>query len=1231
MSVAARIARIISPTGTGSGCLIAPRLVLTSAHVVPEPGGEEVSFFTATDEHVYTGRVVWRGTPHGRDDAALVEITDPVWPAQPVRMQWGRLVTDRPGTPCRTWGYPNLVQREGRHVETAQLLGTINPGTRMIGDRYAMDITSHPPYWDEKGSPWGGLSGAALMCEDLLMGVVATDPVHRGHAALEAVPAYVLHHDPTFRTVLDDHGVPQVLEPVELAHLDHRPGFLSRRLSPASLLEAHRQVVAFHGRDELIHTLLDWCVDDEPVAAVVVHGPGGQGKTRLAYEFTKRLSQPARQRRWATVWVTGEAKGEELTPVKDVAVPLLLVVDYAESRTAQLTRLFKLCDRPPGRAPIRLLLLTRTVSEWWEQVNTDTNHLLADVTQRLPLPPLAPLVVNRQHEYRTALTHVARALPSVRTPVEADWHQVAADLPDPNLSGTEWGTVLSVHMRALADLLDATQPSTTVTPDTAVEGRVLAHEYRYWSHTAAARGLSAPELEQPLRDVLAAAFTLTTSSIEAADALVGNVASLGGQTTALKQQVRRWIIDLYPQDKEGEGVLWGRVQPDRLLEYFLGQQLLRNPDLFDPLLGSISAADAERLVALYARAAAHPAFASALAEHLTGLCERHTQVLGTAVIEVATHTENPAPLVRALEQATVSPEASLDVLMGLHDALPHFSQRLAAWTGQLVDRVVEILRALAEQRPDTYLPRLAIALNNQAVRLGSLGSHAAGLDASTEAVRIHHALAKQRSGTHLPDFAMALSNQAIHLGHWGRYEEALEAITQAIHHYRALADQHPSTHLPALAMATTNQATRLRDLGLYEEALEAIAQAVHHYRTLAEQHPDNHLPGLAGSLNNQAIQLRDLGRHEEALEAITQAAHIRQKLAEQRPDAHLTDLAMTLNNQAIQLRDLGRHQEALEPIAQAVHHYRALAEQQPNAYLPDLAVALNNQAGHLGELRRHEEALDATTQAVHIHRKLTEQRPDAHLPGLAMALNNQAIQMGDLGRHEEALEAIAQAVHHYRTLAEQHPDTHMPHLATSLNNQAIRLGDLGRHEEALEAITQAVHIHRKLTEQRPDAHLPGLAGSLSNQAIRLRDLGRHEEALEAIAQAVHHYRTLAEQHPDAYFPGLAGSLNNQTVCLGHLSREKEALEAITEAVDIRRKLAEQHPDAYLPDLAGSLNNQAIHLGKLGRIEEALKVITEAIKIRSALTKARPAVHQDEWEQSRRVLEWFKGLGNPEGD
>lgn len=1015
MDTAPRIARITTPASNGSGHVIAPRLVLTSAHVAPEVGCD-VRVQTATDHQPCSGVVIWCGTPKGHDDAALIEVTDPDWTEHAVTTRWGRLVTTAPRTSCEVWGFPDLVQRDDRAAETAQLVGTVAPGNHFVNHRHVMDLSDHPPRQpshkcrpqEQCHSLWAGLSGASVRCGDgqLLVGVVSADLEHRDHAALEIVPAYVLHHDPGFRKVLAEHGVSQVLEPVELAHLAHSPR-THQRPSPASLLEAQRRVVDFHGREAVMDTLAQWCEADEGLSAMVVHGPGGQGKTRLGHELTARLAHPdTAGRRWATVWLKDNATAQELDRVKDTTAPLLLVVDYAETRTAQLISLLRLCDRPPGSSPVRLLLLARSVGEWWEQVNTATGHLLADITQQLPLPPLASRTVERSREYHTSLHHLARALLATRTLESTDWAQVAAGLTEPDLSGSEWDTVLSVHMRALADLLDATHTSTMVTADSAVEGRVLAHEYRYWDQTAAAYGLGEAELAQPLRDVLALAFTLTPANIEEADHLLQEATVLEGQTIARKHQIRQWITSLYPTD--GPGVC-GQLQPDRLLEYFLGQRLERNPALFNLHLDEVTTSGAERLVTLYAHAATHPALFS-VKEHLTRLCTRHIGTLGPAVIEVSTQTEDPSPLLRALDETKDDPGTPLMDLMQLLDAVPRFTQRLDEWAERLAARVVEALRERAAGDPGSYLLAFAGAAINHGIRLAALGWYEEAYEAGDRALSVLRVLSEDHPEIYLLNLANCLNNQASHLSMMGRHTKALKFATEAVEIYCIIPEKDLDTHDSKLATALNNKSNILKALGWHEQALEVNGQVLRIVCALAAKHPHTHLPDLAASLSHRSNYLSAIGCHEQALFVIEQSLGIRRQLDEQNPDAYRPELAHALNSHAADLGALGQHEEALESSDEAVLLYEELAKHQPKAYCYFLAIALLNQTAARLLLGQKNESLDSINRSVEIHRTLATENPYLYGQTFAESLHSQAAILANLGRTQEALQVVTQVI-----------------------------------------------------------------------------------------------------------------------------------------------------------------------------------------------------------------------------
>ncbi|MFC8350988.1 tetratricopeptide repeat protein, partial [Streptomyces sp. NPDC057280] len=1034
-----RVIAVDGPGGPGSGYVIAPRLVLASAHVLPEPG-EKVAVFRPGRADVWQATVVWRGTPAGRDDAALLHIDDPDWipmPARPVR--WGRLATARAGTPCETWGRPDLVQQPGRPVDTAHRTGTLNPGDRIVGNRYVMHLAQHPPQPEqEDASPWGGLSGAALFCGDLLTGVIATDPARHAHAALEAVPAYVLLHDPAFRTALAEHdgAAGSELEPVEWQDLaeaaDPVDGLVR---SPAALLRARRQTVPFHGRTAQLDQLQAW--SDLPVfGALLLYGSGGQGKTRLAQQFANTLTA----QRWSVLWLRPDASPESLTMLSAAAVPLLVIVDYAETRTAQVTALLEAAARHSGSTPCKMLLIARTAGDWWQQLQSHTS-LAEDLLDNAPTISLSPLEPEASESptdaYHQALRAYAAQLPRVDGLRQYDWPAIAAHLnvrtPHPGRAATSDSqnvqTALTVHMTALADLLDATPRPLTRTPDQSashgndrtVEDRLLKHEERYWAATSS--HLHATLTQTTLTDALAAVFLTGADTLTEADDLLACLPALTDQSRDRRNAVRDWIAALYPPTTPGRP--WDSLQPDRLAERFIGRRLQHHPELAHHLIPGRSERQAVQILTVYSRAAAQPAFHHQLAPHLTSLCVRHADTLTMPAIEVVPQTEAPGPLLNALQEITDLPGVSLDTLAMWAARLPDASHNLAPWAAHLTQRITDLRRERATEEP-TWLLDLASSLNNLSSRLSDLGRREEALEASTEAVAIRRELAAARSDAFQLNLAASLNNLSNRLSDLGRREEALEAITEAVDVYRQLTAARPDAFQPDLATSLNNLSIRLSDLGRREEALEAITEAVDVYRQLTAARPGAFQPDLAASLNNLSIRLSELGRREEALEASTEAVAIRRELAAARPDAFQPNLASSLNNLSKALSELGRREEALEAITKAVDVYRQLTAARPDAFQPNLAMSLNNLSNALSELGRPEEALEAITEAVAIRRELAAAHPDAFQPNLAMSLNNLSNRLGDLGRPEEALEAITEAVAIRRELAAAHPDAFQP-------------------------------------------------------------------------------------------------------------------------------------------------------------------------------------------------------------
>ncbi|WP_371645763.1 tetratricopeptide repeat protein [Streptomyces sp. NBC_00597] len=1215
----ARLVAVTGAGGPGSGYVIGPRLVLTSAHVVAREAERTapVQVFRPGGTHLYEGRVVWWGRPDGRDDAALVRIDDPQWvPVDGESVRWGRFVTHRPEQAAQTWGVPEMAQRNGQPVDTRQLPGHVNPGSGRVTNRYVFDLGQHPPDWRGQGkgtSPWGGMSGAPLFCGRLLTGVIAADPAHCGHGALVAVPSYVLHGDPVFRSACAEHGagVP-VLEPVEFQHLaDIDPPVAAEAEasgSPAFLLRADRQVVPFHGRATCLDLLTDWCGHDG-FGAFLLHGPGGQGKTRLAHQLTARLAGE----KWAALWPRARAGPGGLDAVRDAVKPLLIVLDYAEARADQLAALLEAAAEHRGRTRLKVLLLARTAGDWWAEAQTE--HHLAEVllanTRVHELPDLEPVAAGRLGAYLAARAALAAALTTFPGYEGHDWVGVHARVPVPALERDGFGNALTLHMTALADLLDAalppwpaeasppTGPAAGGRPEEEVEDRLLAHESRYWRRTAdAVPHLKGHLSHAALRDALTAAQLVGAADEDQADEVLRRVPSLQGQLRDRRNGVRSWIGSLYPPAEEGP---WGSLQPDRLRERLVGRRLEADARLVDHVVDGSTEAQAVELLTLCTRAAAHPVFRGRLDRILSDLCVRHRAELALPAIDLATRAGAPQPLLDALQRLIADPGVPLDELHRLDRGLPKTSHRLAPLAADLAALLVERYR---RRPPDDARQQAGLArcLNNQSVRLSDLGEQESALAAAAESVQLWRQLARLHPYASLPDLSASLNNLASQLARAGRDEEALATVTETVEIRRELVRRDPDAHLADLAGGLVSFAIRLDGIGRLDQALRVGNEAVTAHRDLYRRHGDAKLPGLAHALHTLAITLRRTGRHQEAFDASSESVRLRRELADRLPDAHLSDLAMSLTTLANLLEALDRPEEARGANQEAVDVYRELTRQRRNSYLEYLAGTVASLSTRLAALGLHEQALELSGEAVDLGRELSE-RSEAFLPLLASALNNRYADLRAADRGEEALGAATETVDILRRVAATRPEVARPELARNLMNRAVCLSDLGRHAEGLAAGAEAIELYGELAAQLPDAYLPDLATGLTNQYLALEALQRPEEARKLLDRATEIYRGLSETRPDAYLPKLVECFNTRMERLAAQERYEPAAEAAGEVIDTFGALAQMQPGEYLPQLLRAQTYRATLLGRLDRHVEALEALAAAVT-----TGRKPVAH-----------------------
>jgi tetratricopeptide (TPR) repeat protein len=964
------------------------------------------------------------------------------------------------------------------------------------------------------------------------------------------------------------------------------------------------------------------------VKALLVTGRGGEGKTRLAVEFSMRSKREG----WVGGLVQSRVSPDQIRAAAYPARPLLLVVDYAAARAAGTRELIRAVVRARPRFAVRLLLLARAGGQWWNDLSAELEDDLSGLSEEAraldpllaassqsPGQPGARIALDRDAVFRSAARGLAVHLAPFTGQTAVYLQTLADGLVVPDLSGRPFEHALTVQMAALAALLQQADP-VSGTLGGGVEDALLAHERKYRDLLAAryqlddlrsvrdravagaalfgARGDTPARARQAACSVVAAALTPDLDD-----------------SMARQRDVAAWISQIYPPDEREPGrqqEYWGSVLPDRLGEFMViallasevpltsGQSVSADAaagGVLESLAVSCDAPGAARALLILSRAAGHDPQAGTWVERLVNASPR---MLGAAALDVATYAENPAPLRAALVRLGATSPRLLEEIVGpVVSALPRFSlQGMEAGVG-LTREVTHLYRELARLNRDAYLPNLAISLNNHAVRLAQAGRQTEAIGVSDEGVAAYRELARLNNGDYVLELAASLDTHANLLAETGRWIEAVQVSEEAVALGRKLVALDREAYLDMLARSLGNHAAWLGETRRLAEAVAVSEESLAMLRELAALDRDAFLPSLSLSLNNHAAFLWRNKRLAEAVAVSEESLAMRRELAALDRDVYLRDLAVSLSNHAVFLREMGRWAEAAPVSEEAVATYRELAAVNRDAFLPGLAGSLVNYAAFLREMGRWAEAAPVSEEAVASYRELAAVNRYAHLPNLAKSLTGHADGLAKTGRQAEAVPVWEEAVASYRELAALDRDAYLPDVAKVLGSHAAGLAETGRQAEAVRVSEEAVALGRELVALDRDAYRPDVAINLHNHATLLARMGQQTDAVAVSEEAVAMRRELASLSRDAYLPDLAASLKNHVIRLERVGRLEAAVAISREAVSCYWELAGLdrdgnlsdlaglNRDAYLSDLAGSLYLVMALMLELGRLEEVI--------------------------------------------
>jgi tetratricopeptide (TPR) repeat protein len=666
---------------------------------------------------------------------------------------------------------------------------------------------------------------------------------------------------------------------------------------PSRLLDPARGVVAFIGRDDNLRDLVAWCEDDTGPKLRLITGPGGVGKTRLALQLAEWLETLG----WQSVRVGDGYEADIVSNIRESNTGrLLLIVDYAETRTklADLLRAVAVDD-----GTLRVLLLARNAGQWWQQLGASEpaiRDLIADAGQEgYVLGEVLDAELSDEDLIRQAVPVFAREL--------------GVDPPDhiQIIARNERARVLELHAAALVAVMNLSgEPKSVVQVNLAnVLKALLAHEERFWIRSARAQDL----LQGPvgltvdqLRQIIAAACFLGAKNENDVLNLLHRVPGVPSSA-----KLATWIRDLYPPGDLGSDWI-GSIQPDRLAELHVVNELDRDSELTHRCLTGLDRRQLKRALTLLAHAS----------------------------VEIATAADLLRQLLVFAEKDLEEVDASRDTLTAIAIAIdvPYLSLRLARVQATIVSRIIDSL-------PATEPSLRGIWLHYYGVKLSQLERSLDGIGVLREAVEIYRSLAASSRDRYRPQLARVLIALSSSFARMMFNVNAFETSKEAVAIFEELAAVNPGEYLQSLAEALSTHCHSLTILNRLSDAYEAVERALTIFEEVSVTNPEGTRYGMAIAKFRLVVLLQRVGEYHAALEVAQDALPAFEELAATSLDHYRSALMIALIETAACLTALGRLEDAIRFQSDAVTISREL-----RAYNPEYRRRLVGQLRQLADL-----------------------------------------------------------------------------------------------------------------------------------------------------------------------------------------------------------------------------------------------------------------------------------------
>ncbi|MEJ8472857.1 tetratricopeptide repeat protein [Roseibium algae] len=802
------------------------------------------------------------------------------------------------------------------------------------------------------------------------------------------------------------------------------------------------------GRSEEHKRLMAWALDDTSNRAKVmlISGPGGSGKTRLAAHVVTRLVHDE-DKLWHGDFLPSNLDGAVYNGAGN---GVALIIDYPEERTAEVKAILKsAAEGTEYDRPIRIILVSRQDRQSWLKILNDPGYPNFEETRLEAKPYL---------DFEDAETIAHDVMENYPGRIGRRGKIRAKFLPD-------WLNYDPVHRLPLNVV--AASVHAVLFPDRAFslnDKEVLSALADF--ELRRVRSYSERDLgrQNALEKLLALSLLTPTGLGKDTIHELGESGICEGKTgNHLLEAVQATPFWRKPTATQPGHLV--RIEPDLPAAAFLTKAL----NLNDP----------------------PPGLAGWMAPAAAEAKEDFGDILARVIADIASFDVEAG---RAVEQVSI---AMLDTQPKLLTPLYRIAYRpTSTFSAKFVVALCD--RLLALNQPD---PTRAALLLRKANALIAHGANSDALSVIEEGIDRFQALDGDGNDEIHASLGLLYRYQCNALYKIGHLEHAEWAIYDSAQYFEKLFRKNPERYAEDYAATLDTFAAIYTETERLEKAVSYSAEAIRLLKEVDRLRPGTVKEAIGVSSLNQNRFLLQAGRHEQALEAIGGSIEIFKELSEGNGSRYKPMLIQALLNRGATLDSIGSYDKSLDALREAGKLCEPIAALHPVVFRPQLALIELNRSYALMRLERFQEAIVAAKEAEENYRSVLGSSGDATNWQLAQAMNNKATAQYLANLHDDAVLTVNEALE----LFPEKPDVPKGAqnivsgmLADFLHLKAVNLFALTKVDSALVANAEAVATLEKLQAAEPERHIKKLCAFQEKQCEYLVDLNRVGDAHEII-------------------------------------------------------------------------------------------------------------------------------------